>query len=104
MRRRPINPDFGRRLRLERKGAGFARHDLANVLGVAPSTISGWEKGRTEPTLGHLLSIAFHLEIPLLVLLGATSLDWPAQEGDCSPEYRERYHPNPSKWRPWYQR
>ena len=34
-----------------RKNANMTQRDLANACGVSESTVSNWEKGKTEPTV-----------------------------------------------------
>jgi len=40
---------FGERLTAARRGLGLPRQQLADALGVAESTVAGWEKGRRRP-------------------------------------------------------
>ena len=40
-----------------RKNANMTQKDLANACGVSESTVSNWEKGRSEPTVSQARKI-----------------------------------------------
>lgn len=40
-----------------RKNANMTQRDLANACGVSESTVSNWEKGKTEPTVSQAKKI-----------------------------------------------
>lgn len=40
-----------------RKNANMTQKDLAKACGVSESTVSNWEKGRTEPTVSQARKI-----------------------------------------------
>jgi DNA-binding XRE family transcriptional regulator len=40
-----------------RKNANMTQKDLANACGVSESTVSNWEKGKTEPTVSQAKKI-----------------------------------------------
>lgn len=40
-----------------RKNANMTQKDLANACGVSESTVSNWEKGKTEPTVSQARKI-----------------------------------------------
>ena len=42
-------PDFGRRIRLRRQALGMTQEDLAERVGVDPSSVISWEKQRHKP-------------------------------------------------------
>lgn len=41
-----------------RKNANMTQRDLANACGVSESTVSNWEKGKTEPTVSQAKKIS----------------------------------------------
>lgn len=49
-----------RQLREER---GWTQLELANRLGVVPSTVYNWERGRVEPKVSQLRAMAREFEI-----------------------------------------
>jgi transcriptional regulator with XRE-family HTH domain len=49
-----IREHLGRRIRAARMKRGLKGVELARQIGVAPATISGWERGRYEPSLENL--------------------------------------------------
>ncbi len=51
-----------RELRLER---GWSQNDLAVRLGVTPTTVSNWERGRFEPTASKFKAIALAFGVPM---------------------------------------
>jgi DNA-binding transcriptional regulator YiaG len=44
------NPDFGKKIATNRRSLGLRQKDLAQVIGVDPSTIRFWEKGKHRPS------------------------------------------------------
>lgn len=54
--------EFGEQLTSARKAAGMTQEDLASAIHVSRTTISSWERGRTQPDLDTLrqLSTALH--------------------------------------------
>lgn len=42
-------PDFGRRIRLRRQALGLTQEELAERVGVDPSSVISWEKQRHKP-------------------------------------------------------
>ena len=49
---------LGERLKTARTDAGFTVSRLARELEVDPRTVSGWQAGRSTPTVERLLEIA----------------------------------------------
>lgn len=41
-------------IKSKREEKQLMQEDLSKVLGVTPSAISGWERGRTEPNMGQI--------------------------------------------------
>lgn len=62
---------LGLRLKLWREARGLSVHEVAQLSGVAPSTLYEWERGAYFPSLGPL--------VRLLEVLGGTM--W-VEEGD----------------------
>lgn len=58
---------FGDRLRAAREAKELSGQELGRRLAVSKSTISHWENGRYEPSLGQLMALCDEL---------ATSADW----------------------------
>ena len=48
----------GLALAAARKGAGVTQADVAEVLGVSQTTVSAWERGRIEISVGSLIDYA----------------------------------------------
>lgn len=51
-------------LPVARKIAGITQLGLAKTLGVSESTVSNWEKGRSEPTISQAIAIGEAVGIP----------------------------------------
>lgn len=68
-RSRALGRRVGRRLRDLRKAAGFTQADLAERLGpgVAPETVSRFERGAADPTLGWIERMCVALDVPVEV-------------------------------------
>jgi transcriptional regulator with XRE-family HTH domain len=60
---------FAKRLKELRVERGIGQIDLAKSIGVSFGTISLWENGKREPTLGALIALSkfFHTSIDELV-------------------------------------
>lgn len=56
---------LGDALRLLRESRGLSQRSVAEALGVEPSVVSGWERGRRQPSLKRFGQLADHLEIDL---------------------------------------
>jgi putative transcriptional regulator len=48
-----------------REARGWSQLELANRLGVTPSTVYNWERGRSEPTASTLRRIARVFEVSM---------------------------------------
>lgn len=59
---------IGERISLARRNAGWSQAKLAKEVGQAQTTISSWERGRTEPTREDVQRVADALSIDLLEL------------------------------------
>lgn len=65
---------MGRRLKALREYQGRRQAELEHLVGVAHSTYSAWETGRTYPTLEQLVVLARVLGVTSDVLLGLQPL------------------------------
>lgn len=54
---RPIAKTIGEKLVAYRLAKGWARPSLAAELGVDPSTLARWERGKREPKRGYAVSV-----------------------------------------------
>jgi transcriptional regulator with XRE-family HTH domain len=73
---------IGERIRQARTARGPSQGDVAERIGVGQTTVSSWEKGRTEPSREMVQKIADFLRMPIAELEGV------APEGERRP-YRE---------------
>lgn len=64
--------DFGRNLKRYRKDREMTQEQLAAAVGVAKTTISGYENNSREPGLMTIIKLSQALEIPVDTLLGNT--------------------------------
>jgi transcriptional regulator with XRE-family HTH domain len=57
------NQDFGKKIATSRRLLGLSQKDLARLIGVDPSTIRSWEKGKHKPSkpLMRILAAFFHV-------------------------------------------
>ena len=63
-----LRVSLGQRIRAARQAKGYSQLQAADVLGVHQTTLSSWERGRTEPTRGDVVRMASKLSIPLVEL------------------------------------
>jgi len=63
---------FGTRMRERRKKKRLSMEKLGKLLGVATSTVAGYESGFRNPSLETLAAIATHLDVTTDYLLGLT--------------------------------
>ncbi len=64
-----IKPGFGKRLKKLRLEKGVTQEILAQEIHVTRQTISGWERGRSEPDLSTLLCLARFFDVTIDELL-----------------------------------
>lgn len=84
--RRGVTPTFprmkvGGRIAQARQARGWSQAKLATVINTAQTTISSWERSRTEPTREDVVRIAAALDIPSVQL----ELDISARAGAETP-------------------
>jgi len=70
---------FGDKLCELRKAKGLTQEQLANMIGVAKSTLTGYEKNNREPNIPTLKKIAVALNVMVEELLGIESPKIPVQ-------------------------
>jgi transcriptional regulator with XRE-family HTH domain len=64
-------PGLHRHLRAHRKVRRLTLEQVANDIGIAVSTLSGWERGERAVDLHDLEKLAAHYGVPPIVLLAA---------------------------------
>ena len=55
----------GDRIKIAREARGFSQVELAEMIGKGQTTVSSWERGRTEPTREDVVRIAERLRLPV---------------------------------------
>lgn len=63
---------FHTRLKRLRQRHKMTQHDLAEILGVKPSTIANYESNRNEPAFDKLIVISTYFNVSIDYLLGRT--------------------------------
>lgn len=60
----------GQRIKYLRKKNGVTQKELAKILYVSESTVSGWERGRAEPNIDFIvrLTALFHVSLNYLII------------------------------------
>lgn len=79
---------FGERLRKARLQNGLTQEQLAQQIGVAKSTLTGYEKGNREPDVFKIKRILEVLGLDSDYLLGVNRK---TQEDDASAQTHEKY-------------
>ena len=64
---------FGNNLKTVRKARRLTQRELASLVGVSKTTISGWETGANLPAVGTLILLAKTLHTSIDYLLGLTT-------------------------------
>ena len=68
-------------IRAARRGAGLSQAELAERLGLAQSSVSQWEKGVTQPSTRHMLTLLQMFPTAAAELIaGGTTSDAPTVE------------------------
>ncbi|WP_129731941.1 MULTISPECIES: helix-turn-helix domain-containing protein [Bacillaceae] len=81
---------FGHRLRICREKKGLKQVEVAQIIGVANNTLSGYESGKYEPSLSMLIRLAELYEVPIEYIISgvkvskSTSPDMQDLLGDIS--------------------
>lgn len=60
------------RIKHARSIKNYTQKDLARLINVKPTTVSGWELGRNEPSIDTLKNIANKLDVSFDYLAGVT--------------------------------
>ncbi|MDE6707867.1 MAG: helix-turn-helix domain-containing protein [Oscillospiraceae bacterium] len=60
---------FGQRIRYLRTKKGMTQKELAKALYVSESTVSGWERGRAEPSIDFIIKLTASLQTSLNYLI-----------------------------------
>ena len=68
-----MNSIFIERFRELREQRGLKQKEIAEILHVQPSTISGWETGRNQPNYDILIVIARFFGVTIDYLLGMSN-------------------------------
>lgn len=69
--------EFGRRLKLARKGARLSQESLGDSIGVSGAAVAQWESGSTLPTADRLAAACAKLRVTSDALLQLTDLPTP---------------------------
>lgn len=64
----PLPSSIAGRIAAARRRAGWSQQRLAGAVGAAQTTVSSWERGRTEPGRDDVRRIAEALDIPIATL------------------------------------
>ncbi len=68
--------NFGSRLKCARVAAGYTQTELGKLVGVAKSTLAGYEKGNREPDVLKIKKIAQSLGVSAdYLIIGETRVD-----------------------------
>ena len=92
-------PGVGARIRAARKSKGLTIRALAELAGVDKGSLTGWELGARDLSLGHLFNLAAALDVPPESLLPGVAAPAPVVfEGpfvceECRGRERRRKRP-----------
>jgi transcriptional regulator with XRE-family HTH domain len=87
---------FGERLRKLRHQQQYTQLELGIRIGVAKSTVAGYESGFREPSLSNIISLAKELEVSTDYLLGISK--YPQRINDYTPPTETHLNPNDLHW------
>lgn len=68
---------IGERIKIARASRHWSQEDLGQAIGKGQTTISSWERGRTEPTREEVARVAAVLRLPVSDIEGASDLTSP---------------------------
>lgn len=80
---------FGERLHHLRKSRQLSLEELGKKIGVAKSTVAGYEKGFREPDMDKIQLLAIHLRTTADYLLGLTDSETPAYALPPSVDFKD---------------
>ena len=63
---------IGQRIRELREAKNLKQMQLSKKLGIAQTTLSSWERGRSEPHVEAIIGLAKFFKVPLEYLMGVT--------------------------------
>jgi transcriptional regulator with XRE-family HTH domain len=86
------NPSMGSRIGQARTAQGMSLRQLATRVGVKPTTVENWERGRSEPRANKLLMLAGILNVPVLRLLDNENESAGTSEGSEAAGDLQRVH------------
>ena len=75
---------FNDRLKESRTNAGLTQEQLSEKLGIAKSTLSGYESGNREPSIATVAKILDILDVDAKLLVSR----WSWKDYKCSYKYR----------------
>lgn len=67
----PSKRRLGKRIRRLRQDLKLTQPELAELMGVVPSSVSEWESGHTSPTFDRLIRLADVLKVEVSALVEA---------------------------------
>ena len=73
---------FCERLRRLRQNSALMQKDIADMLDVSARTFSGWEAGRTEPSIEKIIKIAMIFGVSTDYLFGLSDKPFHANDVD----------------------
>jgi len=56
---------IGDRLKLLREKAGQSQKDICSIIGIAPQTYNGYEKGKHEPNIETLIKLSYLYQVSM---------------------------------------
>lgn len=62
--------DISQRIKEYRNNKHYTQKELAKLLSVKPTTVSGWELGRNTPSIDMLKKLADIFDVPFDVMVG----------------------------------
>lgn len=61
---------IGKRIKISRQARGYTQQELADMIGVAKNTITGYEKGNREPDATRIIALSKALVFPIDWIIG----------------------------------
>jgi len=72
---------YGEHMKNARESVGVTQVELAERLGVAQRTVSGWEIGARAPTFTQMVAVAQALDVPICRMTGEAYKCCPPRAG-----------------------
>lgn len=75
-----------------RESRGLSQRRVAQLLQVSPQTLNGWEKGRNEPPVEHLVRLSYLYGVSMDTICGKSIFIVPTKENRSKmlSEYRQK--------------